>query len=82
MTAGQGVEGQATRGTPEDAMDRSRIYKPVGRAQIRASSETSEAGREASSARGLGNHPGVQTPWSLEDHPEQGRGRDACAQRG
>lgn len=81
MTAGQVVEGQATRQTPKDAMDRSRIYKPVGRLQIRASSKTSEAGREASPARGLGNHPRVQTPWSLEDRTEQGRGRDACAQR-
>lgn len=34
MTAGQGVEGQATRQTPKDAMDRSCIYKLVGRVQI------------------------------------------------
>ena len=48
MTARQGLEGQATRGTPEDAVDKSRII------------ETSEAARETSPPQGLGNHPGVQ----------------------
>ena len=62
MAAGQGLEGQATRGTPEDAVDKSRIYKSVGQVQIQASTETSEAARGTSPPRGLGNHPGVQTP--------------------
>ena len=48
MTARQGLEGQATRGTPEDAVDKSRII------------ETSEAARETSPPQGLGNHPRVQ----------------------
>lgn len=48
MTAGQVVEGQATRQTRKTRWT-SRIYKPVeSRVQITSFSKTSEAGREAS----------------------------------
>ena len=56
---GSGVKGQATRGTLDDAVDRSCIYKLVGWVQRQVSIETSEAARETS-------HPwgSRQAPWS------------------
>ena len=56
---GSGVKGQATRGTLDDAVDRSRIYKLVGQVQRQVSIETSEAARETSRPQGA-----RQAPWS------------------